>query len=105
MVGRLVYTQWLNEAGTLEADLTVTKLDDENFIVVTSDIAHRHTEAWMKRHIRAGQNVFVTDVTSSYGQLNVQGPKSRELLQSLTSADGKSDRANVVVPSINDSAT
>ena len=41
----------------------------------------------MRRHIRADQRVTVTDVTSGYGQLNIQGPKSRELLQSLTSAD------------------
>jgi 4-methylaminobutanoate oxidase (formaldehyde-forming) len=85
--GRITYTQWLNEAGTLEADLTVIKFDEENFMVVTSDVAHRHTETWMKRHIGKEQNVFVTDVTSGYGQLNIQGPKSRELLQSLTSAD------------------
>jgi 4-methylaminobutanoate oxidase (formaldehyde-forming) len=85
--GRITYTQWLNEAGTLEADLTVIKLEDEKFMVVTSDVAHRHTEAWMKRHISDDMNVFVTDVTSGYGQLNVQGPKSRELLQSLTSVD------------------
>ena len=85
--GRITYTQWLNEAGTLEADLTVIKLDDENFMVVTSDIAHRHTETWMKRHITDDLNVTVTDVTSAYGQLNVQGPKSRELLQSITSVD------------------
>ena len=85
--GKITYTQWLNEAGTLEADLTVTKLDEEKFMVVTSDIAHRHTETWMKRHIAEGQHVVVTDVTSAYGQLNVQGPKSRDLLQSLTSAD------------------
>lgn len=85
--GRITYTQWLNEAGRLEADLTVIKLDEERFMVVTSDVAHRHTETWMRRHIRDGQNVFVTDVTSSYGQLNVQGPKSRELLQSITSVD------------------
>jgi 4-methylaminobutanoate oxidase (formaldehyde-forming) len=56
-------------------------------MVVASDTAHRHVETWMRRHIRPDQHVFVTDVTSSYGQLNVQGPKSRELLQSLTSAD------------------
>jgi len=56
-------------------------------MVVTSDIAHRHTETWMKRHIADDQHVFVTDVTSGYGQLNIQGPKSRELLQSITSAD------------------
>ena len=85
--GRITYTQWLNEAGTLEADLTVLKLDEETFMVVTSDVAHRHTETWMKRHIRDDQHVFITDVTSGYGQLNIQGPKSRELLQSITSAD------------------
>lgn len=85
--GRITYTQWLNEAGLIEADLTVTKLDEERFMVITSDVAHRHTETWMKRHITDDLNVFVTDVTSSYGQLNVQGPKSRELLQSLTSVD------------------
>jgi glycine cleavage system aminomethyltransferase T/glycine/D-amino acid oxidase-like deaminating enzyme len=84
---RITYTQWLNEDGRLEADLTVIKLEDEKFMVVTSDIAHRHTENWMKRHIADDQHVFVTDVTSGYGQLNIQGPKSRELLQSITSAD------------------
>jgi 4-methylaminobutanoate oxidase (formaldehyde-forming) len=85
--GKITYTQWLNDAGTIEADLTVIKIDDETFIVVTSDIAHRHTETWMTRHIRDDQHVFVTDVTSGYGQLNIQGPKSRELLQSITSVD------------------
>ena len=56
-------------------------------MVVTSDTAHRHTERWLKRHIGDERHVFVTDVTSAYGQLNVQGPRSRELLQSLTSVD------------------
>ena len=85
--GRITYTQWLNEGGTLEADLTVIKLDEESFMVVTSDVAHRHTETWMKRHITDEQHVFVTDVTSGYGQLNIQGPNSRKLLQSITSTD------------------
>ena len=48
--GVITYTQWLNEGGTLEADLTVTKLDDERFWVVASDTAHRHVETWMRRH-------------------------------------------------------
>ena len=84
--GRITYTQWLNEAGTLEADLTVTKLDDDDFWVVASDTAHRHVETWMRRHI-GEQHAFVTDVTSGYAQLNVQGPRSRELLQAVTSSD------------------
>ena len=85
--GVITYTQWLNEGGKLEADLTVTKLDDERFWVVASDTAHRHVETWMKRHTPDDAHAFVTDVTSGYAQINVQGPRSRELLQSLTSAD------------------
>ncbi len=85
--GRITYTQWLNEGGTLEADLTVTKLEDDRFLVVASDTAHRHVETWMKRHFPEDAHAFVTDVTSAYAQLNVQGPRSRALLQAITSAD------------------
>src|SRR6185437_625361 len=49
--GVITYTQWLNERGTLEADLTVTKLDDGRFWVVASDTAHRHVQTWMQRRI------------------------------------------------------
>lgn len=86
-VERITYTQWLNEKGTLEADLTVTKLDEERSYVVASDTAHRHVESWIRRNTPADAHAFVTDVTSGYAQINVQGPRSRELLQGLTSAD------------------
>ena len=85
--GRITYTQWLNEAGGIEADLTVIKLDEQRYMVVTSDTAHRHTGTWLERHIGEGRHVAVTDVTSAYAQLNIQGPRARELLQSATSAD------------------
>jgi 4-methylaminobutanoate oxidase (formaldehyde-forming) len=88
--GRITYTQWLNEAGTLEADLTVTKLDDDRFWVVASDAAHRHAETWMRRHLH-DSHAFVTDVTSGYAQINIQGPRSRDLLASVTSADMSND--------------
>ena len=84
--GVITYTQWLNEAGLLEADLTVTKLADDSFWVVASDTAHRHVATWLRRHIGEA-HAFVSDVTSGFAQLNVQGPRSRELLQSLTSVD------------------
>ena len=84
--GEITYTQWLNELGTLEADLTVTKLADDQFFVVATDTAHRHVEAHLRRHISAS-HAFVTDVTGAYAQINVQGPRSRELLQSLTTTD------------------
>jgi 4-methylaminobutanoate oxidase (formaldehyde-forming) len=85
--GEITYTQWLNAEGRLEADLTVTKLADDRFFVVVTDTMVRHAEAWMKRNIPADAHAFVTDVTSGYAQLNVQGPRSRELLQSITSVD------------------
>ena len=85
--GTITYTPWLNAAGTLEADLTVTKLDDERFWVVASDTAHRHVLTRMRRHITDDMHAHVSDHTSGFAQLNVQGPRSRELLQSLTTSD------------------
>ena len=85
--GVITYTQWLNVGGTLEADLTVTKLDEETFWVVASDTAHGHVETWMRRHFPRDAHANVTDVTSGYAQINIQGPRSRELLQSVTSTD------------------
>jgi len=84
--GVITYTQWLNEAGRLEADLTVTKLEEERFWVVATDTAHGHVETRLRRHAE-GKHAFVTDVTSGYAQVNIQGPRSRELLQSVTSED------------------
>jgi 4-methylaminobutanoate oxidase (formaldehyde-forming) len=85
--GIITYTQWLNEQGTLEADLTVTKLAADRFLVVVTDTMVRHAETWMLRHIPEEAHAAVTDVTSAYAQLNVQGPNSRALLQRVTSAD------------------
>ncbi|MBL7717165.1 MAG: GcvT family protein [Bdellovibrionales bacterium] len=83
-VGMITYTQWLNPQGKLEADLTVTKLEEDKFLVVVTDTMHRHAETWMKRNIQENEFAFVTDVTSGLAQINIQGPKSRELLQTLT---------------------
>jgi glycine cleavage system aminomethyltransferase T/glycine/D-amino acid oxidase-like deaminating enzyme len=85
--GMITYTQWMNAAGRLEADLTVTKLSADRYLVVVTDTMVRHAETWMKRNIPDEAHAFVTDVTSAYGQLNVQGPDSRALLQKLTTTD------------------
>jgi len=90
-IGMTTYTQWLNEGGTLEADLTVTKLGDEKFMVVASDTAHRHVETWLKRHTPDDAHCFTVDITSGLTQLNVQGPRSREVLQKVTSVDMSND--------------
>jgi 4-methylaminobutanoate oxidase (formaldehyde-forming) len=88
--GVITYTQWLNELGKLEADLTVTKLADDRFLVVASDTAHGHVQAWLRRHT-GDLRASATDVTSAYAQINVQGPLSRELLQSIMSSDLSND--------------
>ena len=86
-VGRLVYTQWLNPAGGIVADLTVTRLDEAKFLVVASDVIHRRVEPLIRRETRAGEVVTVTDVTSGTTLLTVQGPASRDLIARLTDAD------------------
>jgi glycine cleavage system aminomethyltransferase T/glycine/D-amino acid oxidase-like deaminating enzyme len=86
-VGRIVYTQWLNERGTIEADMTVTRLAEDVYLLICVDKAHTHVETWLKDHIPPDAYVFVTDVTSGYNIINVQGPKSRQLLSGLTGAD------------------
>ena len=90
-VGRIVYTQWLNEQGGIEADLTVTRLAEQRFLVVVSDVVHRRIAPWIERHAGEGAHVTVTDVTSGTSLLAVQGPRSRELLQTLTSVDLSND--------------
>ena len=87
--GRIVYTQWLNERGGIEADLTITRLAEQEFMVVTSAICQTRDLAWLRRHIaaRPGAHCSVTDVTAGVVMLGVMGPKSRELLQQLSGAD------------------
>ncbi|MFW2365394.1 MAG: GcvT family protein [Desulforhopalus sp.] len=86
-LNQVTYTPWLNEDGKLEADLTVAKLTGEKFLVVVTDTMHRHAETWLQRHIPEDAHAFAADMTSAYAQVNIQGPKSRELLQAITTAD------------------
>ena len=85
-INRITYTQWLGPDGGIEADLTVTKRGENNFLVVASDTAHGRTLAWLRRQIGEG-DVTIDDVTEATGQLNVHGPRSREVLAALTDAD------------------
>jgi 4-methylaminobutanoate oxidase (formaldehyde-forming) len=84
--GRATYTPWLNSRGGVEADLTVTKLDDDRFWVVASGTAHRHVETLLRCGI-GDARATATDVSSGYALLAVHGPRSRELLQRLTSVN------------------
>ncbi len=90
--GRMVYTQWLNERGGIEADLTVTRLAPSTFLIVTGAETETKDFNWLKRHIDAGKHCVLTNVTSGMGVLSVMGPLARELLQPLT-PDDLSDEA------------
>lgn len=85
--GRMVYTQWLNDHGGIEADLTVTRLAKDAFLVVGGAETATKDFAWLKGHIPADAHAVLTDVTSGMGVLSIMGPNSRALLQSLTPDD------------------
>ncbi len=85
--GRVTYTQWLTAGGGIAADLTVTRLSDERFLVVASDIIQRRIEPMVRRATRTDEHCTVTDVTSGTVLLSVQGPRSRQLIGRLSSAD------------------
>ena len=84
--GRIVYTQMLNARGGIECDLTVTRLAEDTYLVVTIAAAATHDADWIRRGIGAAR-VTLTDVTSAFTVLGVMGPRSRELLARVTGAD------------------
>lgn len=84
--GRLSYTQLLNSRGGIEADLTVARLSEERFYIVTGTGFRSHDLAWIRDHLPAGA-VTVRDVTEEWGVLSLMGPKAREVLARVTAAD------------------
>jgi glycine cleavage system aminomethyltransferase T len=90
-VGRIVYTQWCDQRGGIIADVTVTRLAEDQYVVISGDNLHRRIPAWIRRQTREGEFLTVTDVTSGNALLSVQGPRSRELLQRLSPNDWSND--------------
>jgi glycine cleavage system T protein len=86
-IGRNIYTQWVNHHGGIVSDLTITRLGEQLFLLVTGEVLQRVAPAWLRRHTHVNENCTITDVTSAYTLLSLQGPKSRELLQSICGAD------------------
>lgn len=86
-VGRIVYTQWLNERGGIEADVTVTRESETRFLVVTAAATQTRDLAWLRRHIPDDARAVAFDATSGQAVLGVMGPRSRALLSRLTDAD------------------
>jgi len=91
-VGKVVYSQFLNGRGGIEADVTVTRLSETAYLVVTPAATRRADETWLRRHV-GERNVVITDVTSAEGVLAVMGPKARDVMQAV-SPDDFSNAAN-----------
>jgi glycine cleavage system aminomethyltransferase T/glycine/D-amino acid oxidase-like deaminating enzyme len=86
-VDRITYTQWLNEHGGIEADVTVTRVAEHEFLVLSGPATVNRDLAYLKRNIGPGDFCTVTDVTGTLAMMPVMGPDARRLLQPLTDAD------------------
>jgi 4-methylaminobutanoate oxidase (formaldehyde-forming) len=86
-VGRLTYTQLLNSRSGIECDLTVARLADDLFYIVTGTGFRVHDSAWISDHIPEGLDARLTDVTEAFGTLSLMGPKARDILQAVTDDD------------------
>ncbi len=85
--GRITYTQWLNERGGIEADLTITRLNSDTFMVMTPAASTPRDWYWINRNLPKDGRVTVTDVTSAYAILGLMGPRAREFLSAHTESD------------------
>lgn len=82
--GKLVYTQCLNERGGIEADLTVTRISENEFMVVSLGTSQTRDLAWFKQHISNDSHAFIIDITAGLSMIGVMGPNSRALLEQLS---------------------
>jgi 4-methylaminobutanoate oxidase (formaldehyde-forming) len=83
--GALVYTQWLNERGGIEADLTVSRTDPDRFMIISA-IGSLNKDWWhLKKHLRG--DVQLRDISADYACLALQGPNARAVLDKLAETD------------------
>ncbi len=83
-IGSVVYTQLCNERGGIEADLTITRLGEQHFYIVTGAGFGVHDSDWIRRHLPQDGSALLVEVTSARAVINVCGPKARDLLSSVT---------------------
>ena len=85
-IGKIVYSQFLNNTGGIEADVTITRMSETAYLVVTPAATRLADQVWMQRNV-GDFNVVITDVTAGEGVLAVMGPNSRKLLQAVSPND------------------
>ena len=86
-VGKVVYTHFLNRNGGVEADLTVTRLAIDEFLIITPAFTTTHVHSWIREHTEENSISVVTNISSAWAMLNIQGPNSRLLLQEACEGD------------------
>ncbi|MBU2532381.1 MAG: FAD-dependent oxidoreductase, partial [Alphaproteobacteria bacterium] len=89
--GRIVYTQWLNERGGIECDLTVTRLSETVFLLVVPAATLHRDLNWLRRHLDEDTFAVVTDVSAAEAVFCVMGPRSRALLGAVSPDDFSND--------------
>tara|TARA_B110000003_G_scaffold242613_1_gene250525 strand:+ start:7661 stop:10105 length:2445 start_codon:yes stop_codon:yes gene_type:complete len=82
-IGKIVYSQFLNNTGGIEADVTITRLSETAYLVVTPAATRLADQILLSRNV-GNFNVVITDVTAGEGVLAVMGPNSRKLLQMVS---------------------
>lgn len=85
--GGIVLAHMLTEGGCIESEVTITRLNENRFYVLSSIVAQIHDMDWMVQHRQKGENVEITDVTDATGMLLVTGPHARDVLSKITDAD------------------
>ena len=86
-VGTIVYTAVLNDRGTYEADVTVTRTGEHEYLWVTSAGSPVRDLDWLRRHTDPSWQVEIVDVSDAWAVIGVMGPRSRDLLGRITTAD------------------
>ncbi len=90
-VGKLVYTQMLNHHGGIECDLTVARLDEDRYYIVTGTGFVTHDFSWIARNIPQAADVQLVDITSAFATLSLMGPRARDVLERITVDDVSND--------------
>ena len=86
-VGRITYTQMLNDRGGIECDLTAVRIAEDEYYIVTGTGFATHDFDWIARNIPDGMNAQLFDATSAWSTLSLMGPKARDILAAVTRAD------------------
>ena len=86
-VGSIVYTQLLDRRGGIQADLTVTRLATERYLIVTGTAVGNHDAAWLRQHLPDDGSVSLRDITGAFVCFGLWGPRARDILASVTRDD------------------